>query len=208
MATSRGLAALALAAFTASSGCAAAPPARSEPAPPSLRAADGATATLTELRAGLDATVIVFWSATCPCVRRYQERVDALIDAYPADRVRVIAVSSNAGESFLDVLRAAKERGVRVPLYRDEGGRLAEALGARSTPTVVVLDAKGTVRFLGWIDNERRPGEPGRDPWLERALGGVLDGKSSFASRSPVYGCRITRSLFDPAPGSCCSDSH
>lgn len=124
--------------------------------------------------------------------------------------MRVVALSSNVGESFEDVLRVAKDRGVRVPLYRDEGARVAEALGARSTPTVVVLDAKAAVRFLGWIDNERRPGDAGREPWVERALQGVLDGKTSFASRSPVYGCRITKSLFGPAPvqGSCCSVSH
>ncbi|HET7788198.1 MAG TPA: redoxin domain-containing protein [Myxococcales bacterium] len=172
----------------------------------SLTAADGARVTLDQLRAGRDATVIVFWSATCPCVRRYQERVDALLDAYPGDRVRVVAVSSNAGERFADALGAAKERGVRVPLYRDEGGRVADAFGAKSTPTVVVLDAKGEMRFRGWIDNERKPGDSGREPWLDRALAGLLEGKS-FESRSPVYGCRITRSLRDPPPeaGSCCA---
>jgi peroxiredoxin len=171
----------------------------------SLTSAEGATVTLDQLRAGHDATVLVFWSATCPCVRRYQERVDALLDAYPKARLKVIAVSSNAGECFADALGAAKERGMRVPLYRDEGGRLAEAFGARSTPTVVLLDASGAMRFRGWIDNERQPGDSGREPWLDRAIVGLLEGKS-FESRSPVYGCRITKSLRDPPPeaGSCC----
>ncbi len=137
-------------------------------------------------------------------MRRYQERVDALLDAYPPERVRVAAISSNAGESLADALRVAAERGVRVPIFRDEGGRLAAALGARSTPTVVLLDKAGAVRFLGWIDNERVPGDPGREPWLERAIQGVLDGKASFAARLPVYGCRITRSLFEPKEP-CCS---
>ena len=172
-------------------------------APLQLQAAGGDVVTLGELRSDRDALVIVFWSASCPCVRRYQERVDALLDAYPADRVRVIAVSSNAGESFDEVLRVAKERGVRVPLYRDEGGSVAEALGARSTPTAVLLDKTGAVRFLGWIDNERLPGESGREPWLERAIQGVLDGTTSFSKRAPVYGCRITKSLFGPRD--CCT---
>jgi hypothetical protein len=155
--------------------------------------------------AGRDATVLVFWSGTCPCVRRYQERVDGLLDAYPAARVRVVGVSSNAGEPYADVLRVASERQVRIPILRDEGGALARSLGARSTPTVVVLDASGAVRYLGWLDNERLPGDPGREPWLDRALQGVLDGKTSFASRSPTYGCAITRSPFGPQQGSCCT---
>ena len=170
-----------------------------------LAAADGATSTLDELRRGHEATVLVFWSATCPCVRRYQDRVDALLEAHPGRRVRVVGVSSNAGESFQEALRVARERRVRIPLVRDEGGRVAEALGVHSTPTVVVLDASGSMRYLGWLDNERLPGDPGREPWLDRALRGVLDGKSPFAARSPTFGCTITRSLFHPEQSSCCS---
>ena len=149
--------------------------------------------------------MLVFWSGTCPCVRRYQQRVDALLDAYPAERVRVIGVSSNAGETHADALRVAKERQVRIPIYRDEGGFVARAVGAGSTPTVAVLDRSGAVRYLGWVDNERLPGDAGREPWLDRALQGVLDGKTRFSAKSPVYGCTITRTLFDAAASSCCS---
>jgi peroxiredoxin len=175
------------------------------PAPLALVAPDGRASTLAQLASERDATVLVFWSGTCPCVRRYQERVDALLDAYPSSRVGVVGVSSNAGEPFADALRVAKERGVRIPILRDEGGAVARALGATSTPTVVVLDRTGATRFVGWVDNERNPGEPGREPWLDRALQGVLGGSTAFSTRTPVYGCTITRSLFAPEHGSCCS---
>lgn len=171
----------------------------------SLTSAAGEVVALESLRAGRDATVLIFWSAGCPCVRRYQARVDALLDAFPADRVRVIGVASNSGEPLAEVLAAASERRVRIPIYRDEDGAVAGALGARSTPTVAVLDRGGEVRFLGWLDNERQPGEPGRQPWLERALDGLLAGRLDFAARTPVYGCAITRSLFGPKPGPCCT---
>ena len=174
-------------------------------APLGVLAADGRRVSLDELRAGRDATVLVFWSAGCPCVRRYQERVDALLDAYPKDRVQVVALVSNAGESLADDLRVAVERGVRVPIYRDEGGRVARSVGARSTPTVVVLDGKGEVRFLGWIDNERLPGTEGREPWLDQALAGVLAGRNDFKKKTPTYGCIITRSLSEPQTSPCCS---
>jgi peroxiredoxin len=170
-----------------------------------LTAPDGQASSLAALAAGRDATVLVFWSGTCPCVRRYQERVDALLDAYPPPRVAVIGVSSNAGESFAEALRVARERGVRIPILRDEGGEVARALGVQSTPTVVVLDRAGRTRFVGWVDNERLPGEPGREPWLERALRGVLDGHGAFAARTPVYGCTITRALFRAEQGACCT---
>ncbi|MEI7894580.1 MAG: redoxin domain-containing protein [Myxococcales bacterium] len=168
-----------------------------------LTSPEGTRWTLAKLSSDQQATVLVFWSATCPCVRRYQERVDSLLDRYP--QVRVLGVSSNAGESAADVLRVANERRVRIPIYRDDGGEVARALGARSTPTVVVLDARGNVRFLGWLDNERLPGDTGRQPWLDRALQGILDGHTDFSSRTPTYGCTITRSLFGAPSSSCCS---
>jgi opacity protein-like surface antigen len=200
MATSRSTLAVLLAALSVPLAAAAA-----EEPPLAVLAADGRKVTIDELRAGKDATVLVFWSAGCPCVRRYQERVDALLDAYPKEKVQVVALVSNAGESLADDLKVAVERGVRVPIYRDEGGRVARAVGARSTPTVVVLDAKGDVRFTGWIDNERLPGTDGREPWLDQALAGVLAGRDDFKKKTPTYGCIITRSLSEPQTSPCCS---
>lgn len=162
----------------------------------------GAAVPLESLWRGQEATVVVFWSQGCPCVRRYQARVDALLDAWPTRRVRVVAVSSNANDSFEEALRVARERGVRVPLFRDEGARLAQALGARSTPTIAVLDGEGRLRFLGWLDNERLPGDADRQAYVERAVNGLLGG-SAFAAKSPVFGCTITRSLFTTAPQTC-----
>lgn len=199
MATSRSFLALLLAAFALPLA------ADAEEPPLGVVAADGSKVTIDDLRAGRDATVLVFWSAGCPCVRRYQERVDALLDTYPKDRVRVVALVSNAGETLAEDLKVAVERGVRVPIYRDEGGRVARSLGARSTPTVVVLDGKGDVRFLGWIDNERLPGIEGREPWLDEALAGVLAGRNDFKKKTPTYGCIITRSLSEPQTSPCCS---
>jgi peroxiredoxin len=195
-----------LVATLAAAGCAAQALPRGPLAPMTLTSADGSTVALDELWRGHSATVLVFWSGECPCVRRYQERVDSLLDRYPADRVRVLGVSSNAGESFADVLRAAKERGVRIPILRDDNGRVAESVGAQTTPTAVVIDASGRIRFRGWIDNERLPGEPDRQPWLERAVAGVLEQRDDFASQAPIYGCAITRSLFSSSPCSRCSE--
>ena len=127
-----------------------------------VTAAGGEVVPLEELWHSHEATVLVFWSGECPCVRRYQDRVDSLLDRYPGDRVRVVGLASNAGESFAEILRAARERGVRIPIFRDEGGRIAEWVGARSTPTAVLIDGTGiTADFLAANLLPRR-GEAGR----------------------------------------------
>lgn len=199
-------AALAASAALVASACASHPVALTTVAETSLavRASDGTRVRIADLSRAQPATVLVFWSASCPCVRRYQTRVEALGLRYPAGRVRVLAVSSNADESFEDALAESTRRGLRTPLYRDDGGQLAAALGARSTPTVVVLDGSGAVRFVGWIDNEHEPGDPARQRWLEQAIDGVLTG-TRFEARTRTFGCAITRATIrEQSP--CCAD--
>jgi hypothetical protein len=130
--------------------------------------------------------------------------MDGLLDQYPPNRVQALGVVSNAGESFAAALASARERGVRMTLVHDENGQVAETLEARSTPTVVLLDRQGRRRFLGWFDNERLPGDPQREPWLEWALNSLLSGNEHFSALQPVYGCRITRALFQTPQDSCC----
>lgn len=175
--------------------------------PLALRAADQSRLNLRQLWSTHQATVLVFWSSQCPCVRRYQSRVDALVSRYPADRVAVIGVSSNADESLNEAVLVAKRRGVQIPILRDDNGEVARAVDARSTPMVVVIDQRGTIRYRGWIDNERLPGDAGREAWLERAIEGVLQQRDDFASRSAVYGCSITRSLFASNSKPCCQQT-
>lgn len=145
------------------------------------------------------ATVLVFWAAGCPCVRRYQARIDALVERWRPQGIQVIGVAANADETAADVDKAKQERGFALPVWHDRRGELADAVGARSTPTVVVLLPDGQVVYRGWIDNERQPGDPDRQAWLDAALTRLLAGDLHAETR-PTYGCRITRGWADAAP--------
>lgn len=158
--------------------------------------------TAQELVAASDGTVFVFWSGGCPCVRRYQARIEALAAEWSARGIAFVQVSSNAGESIDSLVDVARNRGLKLPVWRDDEGALAEALDARTTPTVVFVARDGRVLYRGWVDNERAPGEDGREAWLEDALAGFSSGKP-FASRTPTWGCTITRSLARSSAPTC-----
>lgn len=176
------------------------------PAPDRLSAEDPALAgalalnattpaELPRLIASHEATVLVWWATACPCVRRYHARIEAVAATWTPRGVAVVAVSSNADDSPEILRAAAAERALSLPLVLDPGGALALSLRVVSTPSVVVLDREGRVRFHGWIDNEREPGTRGRQAWLDDALEAVLAGREVPVARSPAWGCTITRSL-------------
>lgn len=131
------------------------------------------------------ATVLIWWSTSCPCVLRFQSRMHDLQKDYGTRSVAVLAVASNADDSFEHIQKVVKERGFKLPMLYDSQGVLAKEMGVYTTPTVVLLDRTGQVQFIGWIDG----------PYLQNALEQLLEGKKIETPRAPVYGCRITRPI-------------
>lgn len=145
-------------------------------------------------------TVLVWWATRCPCVRRYAARVEDLRRRYADRGVALIAVASNADDSAKTLKPHAASLGLGGPVVLDPGGRLAALFGVRTTPTTLVLDRRGRVRFFGWIDNERQPGRSGRVPYAAQAIDALLAGERPSCPRTPVYGCMITRRLGEITP--------
>lgn len=77
----------------------------------------------------------------------------------------------------------------------DVGGDLAIQLGARTTPTIIIVDHKGEVKYRGWVDNERFEGDPQRIAYVENALDDLLSNRTVASPTSPIYGCKITKRL-------------
>lgn len=178
-------------------GACAAPQRASPTGPPpalTLSTLEGAPLPFGALLGEAEATLLVFWSPGCPCVRRYQERVESLKAELTPRGIQVVGIASNADDTPERIQTALLERGVSLRVLRDEGGALASALGARTTPSVVLLRRDGEVLFHGWIDNERLPGEPDRKAFAEDAAMAFLEGRAGPTS-SRVYGCTITRRL-------------
>lgn len=146
---------------------------------------------LKDLNQTSKASVFIFWQIGCPCVKRYQERVRELFKTYSPKGVSFFYVSSNQNETFLDAQKEYQSRKEPLMLLRDEGGHFAKALNVKGTPSVAVFNKEGEVIYLGWMDNERKPGENGRFPYLENALDEYLNGQPVSVKTSPMFGCPI-----------------
>lgn len=172
----------------------------------SLHDLSGHAVDLAAIASSHRATVLVWWGSTCPCVARYHQRVVALRGEFPSSDVAMLSVASNVDDDHAVLQQAQAAGRIPLPLMHDPDGALAKHFGVQTTPTAVLLDSTGTVRYLGWIDNERRPGAPDRIAFLQDALAALLTNRSLPRSSSRVYGCRITQRSFLSAGYSGCSD--
>jgi hypothetical protein len=134
-------------------------------------------------------TVVIFWQSSCPCVSRYQERIVKLYEKYAPAGIAFLHVLSTKGESFEDAVKEYKKRTLPFPLLYDNNARLKNAVHAKGTPTAVLFDQDGSVRFMGWIDNERKVGESNREPYLENALKQYLAHEEISVNNSAMFGC-------------------
>ncbi len=131
---------------------------------------------------------IVFWSPTCPVCRRYDTVLERLRET-AGDRAIVSLVA--VGGSAEDVTRVLGERKLTLPTALDAGGEAARALGVRVTPTVVLLNAAGVLRYRGPLDDDRRArGRDARDV-AGSALAAVLDGRSVDTADVRAFGSAL-----------------
>jgi peroxiredoxin len=151
---------------------------------------NGKQQTLGELK-GTNGTVIVFLSAQCPVVRGYNGRINEIAAEYQAKGINFIGINSNATEDDAWVKSHAAEN-YKFPVLKDKGNKLADKLGASTTPEVYYLDKDNVLLYHGAVDNDRS-GKTVTEPYLKTAFDASLSGKKVEKSSTNAVGCSIKR---------------
>ncbi len=138
------------------------------------------------------ATAFIFTSTECPISNIYTTRIKEMAKDYRPRGAQFFLVNSNTGDTLERVSQDAKLRGFTFPVIKDEGTKLADRLGARCTPEVIILDATGEMRYRGRIDDNKDRTRVVRQDAKE-ALEAVLTGKPVKVPRTLAMGCAIFR---------------
>jgi hypothetical protein len=77
-------------------------------------------------------------------------------------------------------------------ILKDNGNRIADALGATRTPEVYFLDASNKLLYHGRIDNSRDTSQVNAND-LRDALEATLSGKPVTKTTASAFGCSIKR---------------
>ena len=136
-------------------------------------------------------TVVAFISTRCPMSNAFNSRLNALYNEFE-NRVKFVAVNSNANESLDEVRRHAQNIGYDFPVYKDVNNAMADFLGARATPDTFVIDREGTVAYHGYIEDAPNP-ERARNHALRLAIEAVLQHRRVLMPETHSLGCAIKR---------------
>jgi thiol-disulfide isomerase/thioredoxin len=107
--------------------------------------ADAAGARTTIAPAGGGPTLVAFWSRWCPPSRMQLGELDRLAKELQGRGARVVTVTDETPNAEFQAF--VREQGYTFPIFFDTDRAARRALQNQGTPTYIVLDAAGRVRF-------------------------------------------------------------
>ena len=195
------LTALLIAAVAVTSSPVLAAPVPGQPAP-AFRGVDtsGKPVSLADFRGK---TVVLEWNnPNCPFVQKHYTsgNMQSLQQKNTAAGVVWLAINSTT-ESHSDYMAPVKlaawfgeQKSTPTAIMMDPKGEIGRAYGAKVTPHMYVIDAKGTLVYAGAIDDKRSANPADvktATNHVAAALGEVAAGKSVTTSTTTAYGCTI-----------------
>jgi len=145
---------------------------------------------------GAKATVLVFVGVDCPIANRMAPEIARIAKDYSPRGVASVLVYPDASLKPAQVAAHLKSFAMPVSAVIDGSLKLVKATRASVTPQAVILDASGTVRYIGRIndlyeEHGKIKAQPKRND-LRVALDEFLAGKPISKPITPVIGCFIT----------------
>ena len=169
---------------------------------PGLRGVDtrGATHSLSDYRGRV---VILEWTNhDCPYVRKHYDAGNMQAqqrEAAEQGAVWLSVISSAPGKqghvspAEADALTASRDAAPHAVIL-DPAGDIGRAYGARTTPHMYVIDADGTLTYMGGIDSNpsSSPADiPGATQYVRMALAEMAAGKPVSQPVTRPYGCSV-----------------
>ena len=146
--------------------------------------------------------VLEWWNYQCPFVGKHygSGNMQRLQKEWTAKGVVWLTISSSAAgkQGYVDGARAnalMKEKGgAQTAVLLDHDGKVGRAYGAKTTPHLFVIDARGTLVYEGGMDD--KPSTDQADiatakSYIVAALAEVTAGKPVTTPTSLPYGCSV-----------------
>ena len=160
-----------------------------------MKSVDGAWYTIGGI-AGEKGTLVLFSCNACPWVKKWEDRICSIGNAYQQKGIGVIMINSNdpakvAEDGFDEMVLRTRAKGFAFPYVVDATSEVAVAFGATRTPEAYLFDASGKLVYHGAIDDNASDAAAVEVPYLKNALDAVIAGKAVPAAKTKALGCSI-----------------
>lgn len=166
-----------------------------QPAPDfTLTDTDGKTHKLSAHKGEI--VVLEWFNPGCPVVKMHygKNTMQDTFASFKGQKVTWLSVNSGAAGkegAGLEANKTAKaDWKMNWPVLLDEAGTVGKSFGAKTTPHMFIIDAKGTLVYAGAID-DGSGSAVGKTNYVKQAVGELLKGESVSTSTTKPYGCTV-----------------
>ena len=142
--------------------------------------------------------VVLEWlNFGCPFSKYHYETKTTMVDLakkYKAKNVAWLAINSTHNTTADENKAFAQKNKVPFPILDDRRGKVGHAFGAKTTPHIFIMDAKGRIAYNGAIDNSPMGKTPAGQTYInyvDKALSELTGGKAVSTPTSKPYGCTV-----------------
>ena len=157
----------------------------------------GDPATHNQAMMELGATVCLPKNPQCPVCHRVMPsgQIDKMrkdLKAIDKDFVH-LAINSTEGMTAEDSAKYLKKYKLfeELVVLDDAEGAVGKLYGAKTTPHMFVIDAKGVLRYTGALDNDPTGRNDERTNYVVNALRQIVAGETVSPEKTQSYGCEI-----------------
>jgi peroxiredoxin len=113
-----------------------------------LTTLDGKPVTLADYK-GKKPLMLVFWATWCPVCKKEIPQINRMAADFGPKGLAVLAVNVGVNDSAAKAAAYRDKYGLDYPVAFDEGSTVTRAFGVAGTPTILIADKNGIVRYRG-----------------------------------------------------------
>ena len=142
-----------------------------------------------------DGILVIFMYNHCPYVKAKFDAFNELYQRF-SNKIAIIGINSNDStdypeDSFENMKKTAKERGIKFDYLWDETQRIAKKYGAMCTPDPFLFNKEGKLVFHGRIDNAMKPDDVATENTMSINIEKMLSNEKIKKDFDPSIGCSI-----------------
>jgi peroxiredoxin len=151
---------------------------------------DGKTISLSDYKGKI--VVLEWFNYECPFVKYHYEKAKTMVELPNKYKDVVwLAINSTGHLTTEKNKEFAEKYKLSYPILDDRTGKVGHAYGAKTTPHMFIIDAKGNIAYNGAIDNSPMGKEENIINYVDKALVELTTGKEVSTPTTEPYGCSV-----------------